>query len=40
VWAGAGRGILDGTSNVSRVVDAINEMFRQSPYLFSGPLGR
>jgi hypothetical protein len=40
VWAGAGRGILDGTSNVSRVVDAINEMFRQSPYMFSGPSGR
>src|SRR5688572_23854070 len=38
VWIGAAQGILDGTSNVNRVVDAIDEMFRQSPYLLASPV--
>ena len=38
VWIGAARGILDGTSNVNRVTDAIDEMFRQSPYLLASPV--
>jgi hypothetical protein len=32
-WAGVGTGLLNGTLTVDIVNNAIDEMFRQSPYL-------
>jgi hypothetical protein len=33
LWVGAANGLADYSYNVSRVTDAINQAFKQSPYL-------
>jgi hypothetical protein len=36
-WAGVATGLLDGTESSARISAAIDEMFRQSPYLTAAP---
>jgi hypothetical protein len=37
VWAGVATAVLNGSLTQVKITGAIDEMFRQSPYLVAGP---